>query len=128
MAAEQADRFNLRKRLKSFRYAFNGIKIMFSSEHNSWIHLFAATLVLLLGFYFQINTTEWILVIIAITMVLATELINSAIEMVIDLISPDYNTKAGKAKDMAAGAVLICAIAAACIGIIIFLPYFIQLF
>lgn len=128
MATEQANKFNLRKRLKSFRYAFNGIKIMFSSEHNSWIHLLAAIIVLLLGFYFHINSTEWILVIIVIAMVLAAELINSAIEIVINLISPGYNTKAGKVKDLAAGAVLVCAIAAACIGIIIFLPYFIQLF
>ena len=128
MAAEHSDKFNLRKRLKSFRYAFNGIKIMFTTQHNSWIHLFATILVLLLGVYFQINTTEWVLVIIAIAMVLAAELINSAIEMVIDLISPDYHTKAGKAKDMAARAVLVCAIAATCIGIIIFLPYFISLF
>lgn len=121
------DGFTLKKRLKSFIYAFNGIKLLITREHNAWIHTFIAVCVVIAGFLFNISTTEWIAVTFAIGMVLAAEAINSSIEALADLVSPEYNEAIKKTKDLAAGAVLLLAIAAAIIGCIIFVPEFIIL-
>ncbi|RHJ81810.1 diacylglycerol kinase family protein [Parabacteroides sp. AM08-6] len=121
--------FTFRKRLASFRYAFNGIRLLIKNEYNAWIHSFAAICVIIAGFFFSLSSTEWIAVIIAIGTVFSAEAINSAIEAISDLVSPEYNEAIKKAKDLAAGAVLITAIAAAAVGFIIFLPkltYFIE--
>lgn len=126
MPADQTQKFSIRKRIKSFTYAFNGIKLIISSQHNAWIHIVATVLAISLGFFFKITSTEWMFVILAIAIVLASETINTALEFLVDFISPEYNEKAGMIKDIAAGAVLICAIAAAVIGVIIFLPYFLN--
>lgn len=114
--------FTLRKRLKSFTYAFHGIGLLIQNEHNAWIHCFAACCVIIAGWYFNLNTTEWIAVIFAIGMVLAGEAINSSIEVLCDLVSPEYNEAIKRTKDLAAGAVLLLAIAAAAIGCLIFFP------
>ena len=121
------DGFTLRKRLKSFKFAFNGICLLIAHEHNAWIHCFAAVCVILAGCFFGLTTNEWIAVTFAIGMVLAAEAVNSSIEALCDLVSPGYNEAIKKAKDLAAGAVLILAIAAATIGLIIFIPK-LQLF
>ena len=121
------DGFTLKKRLNSFTYAFNGIKLLITREHNAWIHTFIAVCVVIAGFLFNISTTEWIAVTFAIGMVLAAEAINSSIEALADLVSPEYNEAIKKTKDLAAGAVLLLAIAAAIIGCIIFVPEFIIL-
>ena len=99
--------FTFRKRLASFRYAFNGIRLLIQKEHNAWIHCFAAICVVIAGFFFGLSQTEWI---------------NSSIESLADLVSPEYNEIIKKTKDLAAGAVLIMAIAAAIVGSIIFFP------
>ncbi len=112
----------LKKRIQSFKYAFAGIGHFAKSEPNAIIHLLAAITVIALGYFYSISTTEWCLVIFAIGMVLGAEAFNTAIEYLTDLVSPDYNELAGKAKDVAAAAVLIMAITAAIIGVIIFLP------
>lgn len=122
------DGFTLKKRLKSFKYAFNGIGMLIRHEHNAWIHTFAAICVLLAGAYFGLSTTEWMIVVFAIGLVLAGEAINSSIEALCDLVSPEYNEAIKKSKDMAAGAVLLLAIAAAIIGLIIFVPKVMTLF
>ena len=114
--------FTLRKRLKSFKYAFNGICLLIRHEHNAWIHTFAAFCVIIAGLLFGLSTNEWIAVTIAIGMVLAAEAVNSSIEVLCDLVSPNYNEAIKKSKDLAAGAVLILAIAAAVIGGFIFIP------
>ncbi len=80
------------------------------------------------GWFFSINTTEWCLVTLSIALVLSAEGFNTAIEHLTDLTSPDYHPLAGKAKDVAAGAVLLAAMGAAIIGIIIFSPYLIAYF
>ena len=116
------DGFTLRKRLKSFKLAFNGIKLLITREHNAWIHCFAAVCAIIAGFVFGISTTEWIAVIFAIGTVLAAEAVNSSIEAISDLVSPRYNEAIKRTKDLAAGAVLILAIAAATVGLIIFVP------
>ena len=105
--------FTFRKRLASFRYAFNGIRLLIQKEHNAWIHCFAAICVVIAGFFFGLSQTEWIAVVIVIGAVLSAEAINSSIE---------YNEIIKKTKDLAAGAVLIMAIAAAIVGSIIFFP------
>ena len=115
-------RFSIVKRLVSFRYAFNGLKILVKEEHNARIHLFIAICVLIAGVIFKISTAEWIAVVFCIGLVIALELINSAIENTADLISKEKNETIKKIKDLSAGAVLIAAIASAVIGLIIFLP------
>lgn len=122
------DGFTLRKRLRSFKFAFNGIKLLITREHNAWIHCFAAVCVIVTGFAFNISTTEWISVIFAIGTVLAAEAVNSSIEAIADLVSPGYNEAIKRTKDLAAGAVLILAIAAAIVGLIIFVPKVMEIF
>lgn len=122
------DGFTIKKRLKSFKFAFHGIYLLIRFEHNAWIHTFAAICVVLAGFYLGLSTMEWIAVTMAIGLVLAAEAINSSIEALCDLVSPGYNEAIKKSKDMAAGAVLILAMAAAIIGLLIFIPKIIALF
>ena len=113
----------LKRRIKSFGYASKGIASLIKKEHNAWIHCTAVVVVTLAGFYFGITPTEWCIVVICFGMVLAAEGFNTAIERLVDLVSPDYHPIAGDVKDVAAGAVLICAIAAAVVGMIVFIPY-----
>ena len=121
-----SERFSLIKRLISFKYAINGINYVLKTQHNFRIHIVAAITAIILGFILNITKTEWIAIILVISIVLALEIINSAIEMIVDLISPEIQKKAGLIKDMAAGAVLIASIGALIIGIIIFLPKLIN--
>ena len=116
----------LQKRLKSFTYAFKGIRSFIPKEHNAWIHCTAIVLVTLAGFYFSVTKLEWTILVMCFAVVLAAEAFNTAIERLVDLVSPSYHPIAGDVKDVAAGAVLICAIGAAIIGCIIFLPYLIE--
>lgn len=116
------DGFTLRKRLKSFRFAFNGIRLLITREHNAWIHCFAAVCVITAGYIVGLTSTEWIAITITIGVVLAAEAVNSSIEALADLVSPGYNEAIKRTKDLAAGAVLILAIAAAIVGLIIFTP------
>lgn len=113
----------LKKRLKSFVYAFKGIGSLLKKEHNAWIHCTAIVVVTIAGFYYGITPTEWCIVLLCFGMILAAEAFNTAIERLVNLVSPDFHPIAGDVKDVAAGAVLICAIVAALIGGIIFLPY-----
>ena len=114
----------LKKRIKSFGYAFKGIASLIRKEHNAWIHCIAIVVVTFAGFYFGITPTEWCIVTICFGLVLAAEGFNTAIERLVDLVSPEYHPIAGDVKDVAAGAVLICAICASIAGCIVFLPYF----
>ena len=112
----------LKKRIESFKFAFAGIRHFIKSEPNVIIHLLAALIVIICGFFFSINKVEWCLVIFAIGLVLSAEAFNTSIEYLTNLVSPDYHELAGKTKDVAAAAVLLAAIAAAIVGLIIFLP------
>ncbi len=115
--------FSFKERLNSFRYAFKGIWLTLGAEHNFIIHLLAALFVILIGFYFNVSKQDWLWLTIAIALVLITEMINTAIERLVDLVEPNQNPLAGKIKDMAAAAVLIAAMTAVIIGLIILLPY-----
>ena len=112
----------MKKLIRSFGYAFKGIAYATSSQLNFRIHLAATTLAIIMGGAFHISITEWQWVTLCITLVLVTEIFNTMIETLTDLVSPGYSEKAGHIKDMSAGAVLIAAIFAFAIGIIIFLP------
>lgn len=112
----------IRSRIKSFSYAFNGIVQFFRTGVNAKIQLVAGMAAIALGFWFDINLTEWMLVFLCIGMVLGMELMNTALEAMADVLHPEHHPKIGLVKDLAAGAVLITAIIAACIGGIIFLP------
>ncbi len=112
----------IKKRLLSFKYAFRGILDLFLSHPNARIHLLATLAVVAAGFYFGLSAGEWALIVLAISCVLAAEAFNSALEYLTDLTSPQQNPLAGKAKDIAAGAVLILAIGAVVIGCLVFIP------
>lgn len=112
----------MKKRIQSFGYAGRGIRQVISGEANMKIHLAVAVLVVMAGFFFQISAAEWIACVFCFGLVFTAEMINTAIESIVDLVSPARHELAGKAKDVAAGAVLISAIAAAIVGLIIFLP------
>jgi diacylglycerol kinase len=113
---------DFRKRIQSFGFAIKGIKTLVETQENAQIHLAAIILVTLAGFILKVNSTEWCFLIVAFMMVLAMEALNTAIEFVVDLVSPHYHPLAGKAKDVAAAAVFITAIGAVIIGLVIFLP------
>lgn len=121
-------KYNLKKQIKSFTYAWNGIRSCVGKEQNLSFHLIATAIAIIAGFLFHITRGEWIALIFCIGMVIAAELFNTAIERVVDLVSPQYHPLAGAAKDIAAGAVLICAATAAVIGLVIFIPYLIGCF
>lgn len=119
--------FSLKKRVKSFVYAGKGLRSFIKNEHNAWIHCAATGAVVTAGFCFGITPGEWTAVIICIAMVLAAEGFNTAIEQLVNLVSPDLHPVAGSVKDIAAGAVLICAIASILVAGVIFIPYIIRL-
>src|ERR1700709_1149421 len=112
----------MKKLIRSFGYAFKGVAYATTSQLNFRIHLVATALALLLGYFLHIATGEWQWLMLCITIVLVTEIFNTMIETLVDLVSPDYNEKAGRVKDMAAGAVVIAAAFALITGVIIFLP------
>jgi len=114
---------DIKKNLKSYKYAIKGLKHLLMLENNARIHLAATLIVLVLSVYFRIEKTEWLWILLAITLVWTTELLNTAIEKIVDFISPEYHPTAGKIKDLAAAAVLIAAIFALATGSIIFKKY-----
>ncbi len=115
-------RFSLVARAKSFTHAFKGLWILIKSTHNFWIHIFVAVIAILLGFLLKISHIEWMILILTSGFVMVTEAINTAIEIDIDLTSPNYHPYAKDTKDVAAGAVLISAFVAVIVGLIIFIP------
>lgn len=112
----------MKKFFKGFGFAFNGIKYTFNTQLNFRVHCFVAIVIAALGFYLELNKTEWLWIIAAMAIVLMAELANTAIETLVDLVSPEYNLKAGQVKDIAAALVLIAALMALTIGILILLP------
>jgi diacylglycerol kinase len=121
------EKFSIRKRIKSFSYAFAGLKVLFREEHNSWIHATATVLVVAAGFLFRISYMEWIAILIVIGMVFSAEIINSSLERTADFVKAERDDRKRDIKDLGAAAVLVCAIIAAIVGIIIFLPKILSL-
>ena len=115
--------FSIIKRAKSFSHAGRGLLVFINTTHNSWIHIAVLVIVVVLGLYFKITNTEWIALIIVSGLVLISEAINTAIEIDIDLTSPEYHPYARDTKDVAAGAVLISAVTAVIVGVLVFGHY-----
>lgn len=114
--------------IKSFKYAINGLRQMIFVERNFTIHIAAAFLTIAFCVFLQVSHLELITVIICIALVISTEIINSAIEKICDLVHPAQHEKIKVIKDIAAAAVLVTAIAAVVIGMIIFVPKLVLLF
>ncbi|QTM99862.1 diacylglycerol kinase [Sediminibacillus dalangtanensis] len=118
---------NKRKRTVGFAFAVRGWKHAWK-ERNLRIQVGVAAAALVLGAFFRITAIEWLILVIVIGMVIAMEMINTAVERLLDYVAPEFHPKAGAIKDIAAGSVLAVAVAAAVVGTIIFLPRIAQLF
>ncbi|MET4081848.1 diacylglycerol kinase (ATP) [Pedobacter sp. UYP30] len=116
------EKFSFKARIRSFKYAWNGLKLLFVFEHNARIHAVAALLVLVLSRVLKISSVEWLAVLGAIAMVFVAELVNSSIEKLADVVSQEQNKNIARIKDMAAAAVLVAAIFAVIVFGVIFFP------
>jgi len=114
--------FRIRDRLKSFYYAGRGISFMLRTQHNAWVHAFASVGVVAAGVTLEISRDEWFFVLLAAASVWTAEALNTAFEALCDVASPELHPLVERAKDVAAGAVLITAAAAAIVGALIFGP------
>lgn len=115
------------KKHNKFLVAINGITKVFKEESSFRYQFVFLVIAIILGFVLKISPIQWILIIFAAIIVLVLEVMNTAIENVIDLVSPEYNKKAGMIKDISAGAVLIAASGSVIIGMIIFIPKILNL-
>ena len=121
-------KLSFKSRLKSFSFAFAGIKDFWLNEPNAKLHLLAAIVAIIAGFILHISSAEWLFVALAITLVFASEMFNTALEKLCDKVAPEMHPLIKTVKDLAAGGVLITAFFAFLTGMIIFLPKIIALF
>ncbi len=115
--------FRIGARLKSVGHALAGIAFMIRSQHNAWLHLLATALVCAAGFSLNVSASDWRWLIVAIMLVWVAEAVNTAFEHLCDVVSPQFHISVQRSKDVAAGAVLICAIGAIILGLLTLLPY-----
>ena len=113
-------------RLRSFGHAFRGLAILLRTQHNATIHAAATVMVVAAGALFGISPAEWALITLAIVCVWVAEALNTAIEFLVNLASPEPHPLAGKAKDVAAGAVLVAAIGSVIVGALVFGPHLLR--
>jgi len=131
LASDEAVRsrpFEFTGRIRSFRYALIGIGRMVRCQHNAWLHAIATGIVIGAGLFFKLSPANWCWIIIAVSLVWTAEALNTAFEFLADVASPAFHPLVRDAKDVAAGAVLITAIAAAIVGAIVFWPHVAGLF
>ncbi|MEO6166904.1 MAG: diacylglycerol kinase family protein [Chitinophagales bacterium] len=114
---------NLLKTIRSFGPALLGMKNAFLSENNLRVHLLAAIIAIALGIYFRVHQNDWLWLVAAIGLVVIVEYLNTAIEKLTDIVSPEFDARAGNVKDIAAGAVLMASLIALVIGVIVLWPY-----
>ena len=117
------EEFSILKRAKSFTHAGRGVWLFIKTTHNAWVHIFILLVAIILGVYFHISSIEWAMLVFAGGFVLTAEAFNTAIEIDINLTSPQYHPYAKDTKDVAAGAVLISSLTALIIGLVIFGKY-----
>ena len=110
-------------RIRSIKCALAGIRVMIWSQHNAWIHAAATLVVVIVSLAFQLTKAEWCWIVLAIISVWTAEALNTAFEFLTDVASPEFHPLAAKAKDVAAGGVLITALGAAVIGLLVLGPY-----
>ena len=118
--------FSFRERLQSFPHAFRGLATFFKIEHNARIHLGMGILAILISFWLKISGNQFCIVVLTIAMVWAAEALNTVLEILVNMVSPNYSDAAKLAKDVGAAAVLIASMAAVVVGAIILLPLFIE--
>lgn len=119
---ETRERLSLRRRAQSFGYAFEGLWHVLRTQPNAWIHAGVSVFVLLLAFWLNVTSVEWALLLLTIMFVWMAEFLNTALEAIVDLVSPNYHPLAKTAKDVAAAAVLVGAIGAVLIGLLVMGP------
>ena len=120
--------FSIAGRLRSIGYAVRGVCLMLATQHSAWLHALATTATVAAGLYLGIDRVEWCWIVLAIMAVWTAEALNTAVELLADIASPHYDPLIGKAKDVAAGAVLISAIGAVVIGLLVFGPHLLEKF
>jgi len=125
---ETKNKFSFAERLRSFRYAFNGISDLVRNEHNFRIHLVVLFIVILAGIILRISLTEGMAILFVSALVLVSESFNSSLEYLSDAVSTEDDERIRKAKDIAAAAVLISALTAIVTGSVIFIPELLKLF
>jgi diacylglycerol kinase (ATP) len=113
-------------RLRSITCAINGIVIMLRTQHNAWLHAMATLAVIVFGLTLHLSAAEWCWIVLAIVSVWTAEALNTAFEFLTDVASPAFHPLAGRAKDVAAGAVLLAACGAATIGLLVFGPHVVE--
>ncbi len=118
--------FSLKGRIRSFQYAIRGIALMIHSQHNAWLHALATVIVVSIGCLFHIDTGDWCWLVLALMAVWTAEAMNTALEFLADVASPEFHPLVEKAKDVAAGAVLLSAIGSVIIGLLVFMPYLLE--
>ena len=114
--------FTFTGRIRSFKYAFEGIGVMLRSQQNAWIHMAATIMVVIFGYILNLSYTEWCFIVLAIMAVWMAEALNTAFEFLADVTNPEFHPLVKKSKDVAAAAVLISAIGAIAIAWFIFVP------
>ncbi|MDN3581844.1 diacylglycerol kinase [Mucilaginibacter flavus] len=117
----------MKRLIRSFGFAFKGLRHATATQPNFRIHLVLTAIAIGLGFFLDISFNEWEWIALSIAFVLVVELLNTGIETLTDLVSPGYNEKAGRVKDVSAGAVVVAALFALITGVVIFLPKLIVL-
>jgi diacylglycerol kinase (ATP) len=123
---EQQASFSIKERLKSIRYAYEGLNAFFASQHNAIIHLVLTIVSFMAAIFFNVSKTEMMAIIIVSAFVWSAELFNTAIEKLADLVSKDFDPRIKFIKDVSAAAVLLSAIAALLTGAIVFIPKLLQ--
>jgi diacylglycerol kinase (ATP) len=121
-AANHAPNFSVKARLASFVFASRGLRHLLRNEHNAWLHLAASVGVIVAGLLLRITPSDWRWLVAAMALVWVTETLNTALEELCDRISPGFDHRIGRVKDLGAGGVLVAAIAATLIGLLTLLP------
>ncbi len=122
MMNDAGNRLDFRRRLVSFKYAFAGMRHVFESQPNVWIHTVISVVVFIMALWLQLSGIEWAILLLTVMVVWVAEFLNTALEAVVDMAMPEYHELAKTAKDVAAAAVLVGAIFAVIIGLVVIGP------
>lgn len=120
--------FTFTGRLRSVRYAVQGIRTMLGSQHNAWVHAGGTAAVVAAGFILRVDRSEWCCLIVAMMAVWTAEALNTAFEFLCDVASPEFHPMVARSKDVAAGGVLLSAVGSVAIGLVVFVPHLLRCF
>ena len=119
--------FTFSGRIRSIKFAVEGLVLMLRGQHNAWVHFSATVIVVTAGIFLNLSSLQWVAIVLSIISVWVAEALNTAFELLCDVTNPEFHPIVKKAKDVSAGAVLLSAIGAIIVDLIIFMPYFNQL-